>query len=140
MKEELRVRSSDPTYLKHLDEYYASLLPKLDKFQLAQGGTILMFQVEIEYGSYGKEKDYLKSVANLMRNHGLTAPFFTLDGPWRAFLRAGSLITDDILVTGNFGSRANENFQMMQAFSDEYEKTWPLMCMGFWGWMVQSLG
>lgn len=35
-----------------------------------------MFQVENEYGSYGKEKDYLKSVANLMRNHGLTAPFF----------------------------------------------------------------
>ncbi len=51
MKEELRVRSSDPTYLKHLDEYYASLLPKLDKFQLAQGGTILVFQVENEYGS-----------------------------------------------------------------------------------------
>ena len=99
-----------------------------------------MFQVENEYGSYGKEKDYLKSVANLMRKHGLTAPFFTSDGPWRAFLRAGSLITDDILVTGNFGSRANENFQMMQAFSDEYGKTWPLMCMEFWGWMVQSLG
>ena len=59
MKEELRVRSSDPTYLKHLDEYYASLLLKLDKFQLAQGGTILMFQVKNEYGSYGKEKDYL---------------------------------------------------------------------------------
>lgn len=48
MKEELRVRSSDPTYLKHLDEYYASLLPKLE---LAQGGTILVFQVENEYGS-----------------------------------------------------------------------------------------
>ncbi len=55
-----------------------------------------MFQVENEYGSYGKEKDYLKSVANLMRKHGLTAPFFTSDGLWRACLRAGSLITDDI--------------------------------------------
>jgi len=99
-----------------------------------------MFQVKNGYGSYGKEKDYLKSVANLMRKHGLTAPFFTSEGPWRACLGAGPLITDDILVTGNFGSRANENFQMMQAFSDEYEKTWPLMCMGFWGWMVQSLG
>ena len=96
-----------------------------------------MFHVENESGSYGNEKDYLTSVANLMRNHGLPASFFTSEGPWRAFLRAGSLITDDILVTGNFGSRANENFQLMQAFSDEYEKTWPLMCMGFWGWMVQ---
>ena len=46
---------------------------------------------------------------------GVTAPFFT-DGPWRATLRAGSMIEDDILVTGNFGSKAKENFGMMQAF------------------------
>ncbi len=74
MKEELRVRSSDSVYLQHLDEYYASLIPKLAKLQLAQGGNVLMFQVENEYGSYGEEKKYLRSVAGLMRKHGLTAP------------------------------------------------------------------
>ncbi|WP_178085428.1 beta-galactosidase, partial [Streptococcus ruminantium] len=80
MKEEVRVRSSDSAYLQHVDEYYASLLPKLAKLQLAQGGNILMFQVENEYGSYGEEKEYLRAVNNLMRKYGLTAPFFTSDG------------------------------------------------------------
>ncbi|WP_178085417.1 beta-galactosidase, partial [Streptococcus ruminantium] len=72
MKEEVRVRSSDSAYLQHVDEYYASLLPKLAKLQLAQGGNILMFQVENEYGSYGEEKEYLRAVNNLMRKYGLT--------------------------------------------------------------------
>lgn len=135
MKENLRVRSSDQVYLKHLDDYYAFLLPKLVKRQLSHGGNILMFQVENEYGSYGEEKAYLRAVTALMKKHGLTAPFFTSDGPWRATLRAGSLIEDDILVTGNFGSKANENFAQMQDFFDEYGKKWPLMCMEFWdGW------
>ncbi|WP_170242875.1 beta-galactosidase [Streptococcus suis] len=135
MTEELRIRSHDAAYLRHLDEYYASLLPKLAKHQLSQGGNILMFQVENEYGSYGEDKEYLRAVADLMRKHGLTAPLFTSDGPWRATLRAGTLIDDDILVTGNFGSKAAENFAMMQDFFDEYDKKWPLMCMEFWdGW------
>ena len=135
LKEDLRVRSSDERFLAHLDDYYAYLLPKLAKRQLVNGGNILMFQVENEYGSYGEEKAYLKAVADLMRKYGLSAPFFTSDGPWRACLRAGSLIEEDILVTGNFGSKASENFTQMQNFFDEYGKKWPLMCMEFWdGW------
>lgn len=69
-----------------------------------------MFQVKNEYGSYGKEKDYLKSVANLMRKHGLTAPFFTSDGPWRAFLRAGSLITDGYIGHWKFWFKSERKF------------------------------
>lgn len=135
MTENLKVRSNDETYLKHLDDYYASLIPKLAKFQLEEGGNTLMFQVENEYGSYGEDKEYLRAVAGLMRKHGLTAPFFTSDGSWRATLRAGTLIEDDIFVTGNFGSKAPENFAMMQDFFDEHDKKWPYMCMEFWdGW------
>nr|WP_154608256.1 beta-galactosidase family protein [Streptococcus sp. zg-70] len=135
LAEQVRVRSSDSAYLRHVEDYYAFLLPILAKHQLSQGGNILMFQVENEYGSYGEEKAYLRAIAELMRKYGLTAPFFTSDGPWRATLRAGTLIEDDILVTGNFGSKAAENFDQLQAFFDEHGKKWPLMCMEFWdGW------
>ncbi|MEX5398186.1 beta-galactosidase family protein [Streptococcus sp. ZJ93] len=135
LAEQVRVRSSDPAYLRHVEDYYAFLLPILAKHQLSEGGNILMFQVENEYGSYGEEKAYLRAIADLMRKYGLTAPFFTSDGPWRATLRAGTLIEDDILVTGNFGSKAAENFDQLQSFFDEHGKKWPLMCMEFWdGW------
>lgn len=135
LEENVRVRSSDENYLKLVDNYYAYLLPKLAKRQLSQGGNILMFQVENEYGSYGEDKTYLRELKKLMEKHGIEGPFFTSDGPWRATLRAGSLIEDDILVTGNFGSRANHNFAVMRDFFAEYGKNWPLMCMEFWdGW------
>ena len=47
---------------------------------------------------------------------GVTAPFLLLTGHGAQTLRAGSMIEDDILVTGNFGSKAKENFGMMRAF------------------------
>lgn len=135
LEEDVRVRSRDEKFLKLVDDYYAWLLPKLAKRQLDQGGNILMFQIENEYGSYGEDKVYLREMKQLMTKHDITAPLFTSDGNWRATLRAGSLIEDDVLVTANFGSRARERFKDVQDFFDEHGKTWPLMCMEFWdGW------
>ncbi|WP_161978686.1 glycoside hydrolase family 35 protein [Streptococcus sp. S784/96/1] len=135
LTENVRVRTSDPKFIHYVDCYYAKLLPILAKHQLSHGGNILMFQIENEYGSYGEEKDYLRAIKSLMEKYGLEGPFFTSDGPWRATLRAGSLIEDDVLVTGNFGSKAASNFKQMQDFFDEHNRTYPLMCMEFWdGW------
>ena len=50
-----------------------------------------------------------------MEDRGLIA-LFTSDGPWRATLKAGTLIEDDLFVTGNFGSKAPYNFSQMQEF------------------------
>ena len=70
-----------------------------------------------------------------MIERDITCPLFTSDGPWRATLRAGTLIEDGLFVTGNFGSRANYNFSQMKEFFAEHDKKWPLMCMEFWdGW------
>ena len=135
LNEDTRIRTNETGYLKHVADYYDVLIKKLVPHQLSNGGNILMIQIENEYGSYGEEKDYLRSVRDLMINRGITVPFFTSDGPWRATLRAGSMIEEDILVTGNFGSKAEENFASMQRFFDEHGKKWPLMCMEFWdGW------
>ena len=135
LNEDTRIRTNEIGYLKHVADYYDDLIKKLVPHQLSNGGNILMIQIENEYGSYGEEKDYLRSVRDLMINRGITVPFFTSDGPWRATLRAGSMIEEDILVTGNFGSKAEENFVSMQSFFDEHGKKWPLMCMEFWdGW------
>lgn len=135
LNESTRIRSNETVYLNHVADYYDVLLKKIVPHQLSNGGNILMIQIENEYGSYGEEKEYLRSVRDLMIERDITAPLFTSDGPWRATLRAGSMIDEDILVTGNFGSKAKENFASMQSFFDEHDKKWPLMCMEFWdGW------
>lgn len=135
LNEKMRIRSSDPSYLEVLAEYYDELLPRLVPRLLDNGGNILMMQVENEYGSYGEDKAYLRAVKKQLLDRGITCPLFTSDGPWRATLRAGTLIEDDVFVTGNFGSKAAYNFGQMQEFFAEYDKKWPLMCMEFWdGW------
>ena len=135
LEENMRIRSSDPAYLAAAANYYDELLPRLVPHLLENGGNILMMQVENEYGSYGEDKEYLRAVRDMMQERGATCPLFTSDGPWRGTLRAGTLIEDDVFVTGNFGSKAKENFAQMQEFFDEHGKKWPLMCMEFWdGW------
>ena len=135
LEEDLRIRSSDPAFIEAVDRYYDRLLGLLTPYQVDQGGPILMMQVENEYGSYGEDKDYLRAIRDLMKEKGVTCPLFTSDGPWRATLRAGTLIEEDLFVTGNFGSKAAYNFGQMKEFFDEYGKRWPLMCMEFWdGW------
>lgn len=138
LEENMRIRSSDPAFIKTVSQYYDRLLGILTRYQVDQGGPILMMQVENEYGSYGEDKTYLRAVRDLMKEKGVTCLLFTSDGPWRATLRAGTLIEDDVFVTGNFGSKASYNFAQMQEFFDEYGKKWPLMCMEFWdGWFTR---
>ena len=135
LNKDMRIRSSDPAYVEMVGRYYDHLLPRLVSRLLDNGGNILMMQVENEYGSYGEDKTYLREIRRLMEERSVTCPLFTSDGPWRATLKAGTLIEDDLFVTGNFGSKANFNFLQMQEFFDEYGKKWPLMCMEFWdGW------
>ena len=135
LTEDMRIRSSDAPYLQAVADYYDELLPRLLPRLLDKGGNILMMQVENEYGSYGEDKDYLRAIRQMMLDRGLDCPLFTSDGPWRATLRAGTLIEEDLFVTGNFGSKADYNFDQMQEFFDEHGKKWPLMCMEFWdGW------
>lgn len=138
LEENMRIRSSDPAFIEAVSHYYDRLLGILTRYQVDQGGPILMMQVENEYGSYGEDKTYLRAVRDLMKEKGVTCPLFTSDGPWRATLRAGTLIEDDVFATGNFGSKASYNFAQMQEFFDEHGKKWPLMCMEFWdGWFTR---
>lgn len=131
----MRPRSRDPRFIERVASYYDALMPILVDRQITRGGNIIMMQVENEYGSYCEDKEYLRAIRNLMRDRGVDVPLCTSDGPWRGCLRAGTLIDDDVLVTGNFGSRAKENFANLKAFHEEHGKKWPLMCMEFWdGW------
>ena len=131
----MRPRSRDPRFLERVASYYDALMPILTERQVTRGGNVIMMQVENEYGSYGEDKQYLRAIRDLMLDRGVDVPLCTSDGPWRGCLRAGTLIDDDVFVTGNFGSRAGENFANLRAFHEEHGKDWPLMCMEFWdGW------
>ncbi|WP_086314647.1 glycosyl hydrolase [Enterococcus sp. 7F3_DIV0205] len=131
----VRLRSTDPFFMAKVRQYFSVLIPKLVPLQLTYGGPVIMMQIENEYGSYGMEKEYLRQTKQLMEEFGINVPLFTSDGAWEEVLDAGTLIEEDVFVTGNFGSHSKENAVVMRKFMERHGKKWPIMCMEYWdGW------
>lgn len=131
----IRLRSTDPRFMAKVRQYFSVLIPRLVPLQITHGGPVIMMQLENEYGSYGMEKDYLRQTKQLMEEFGIDVPLFTSDGAWEEVLDAGTLIEDDVFITGNFGSHSKENAAVMRNFMERHGKKWPIMCMEYWdGW------
>ncbi|MER0445043.1 beta-galactosidase family protein [Streptomyces sp. Edi4] len=124
-----RARTDDPEYLVHVNRWFHTLLPQVAERGVDRGGPVLMVQVENEYGSYGSDRGYLRHLADLLRDCGITVPLFTSDGPEDHMLTGGSL--PGVLATVNFGSAARQGFDVLRG----HRPSGPLMCMEFWcGW------
>ncbi|SDN88399.1 beta-galactosidase [Streptomyces sp. cf386] len=124
-----RARTRDERYMAHVASWFGRLLPEIVHRQIDRGGPVIMVQVENEYGSYGSDAEYLRRLADLLREHGVTVPLFTSDGPEDHMLTGGSV--PGVLATVNFGSHARVAFETLRRHRPEG----PLMCMEFWcGW------
>ncbi|MCX4786061.1 MULTISPECIES: glycoside hydrolase family 35 protein [unclassified Streptomyces] len=124
-----RVRTRDEEYLGAVERWFTALLPQVVQRQIGRGGPVIMVQAENEYGSYGTDQVYLRRVAGMLRERGVTVPLFTSDGPEDHMLTGGSV--PGLLATANFGSGAREAFEVLR----RHQPKGPLMCMEFWcGW------
>lgn len=125
----IRLRCYNKVYLDCVARYYDRLIPLLAAYQITNGGPILMFQIENEYGSYGNDKEYLGALKTMMEERGITAPFVTSDGPGKQYLDDGGV--KGVWQTANFGSKGAERFQEVKKVIGNQA----LMCMEFWvGW------
>jgi beta-galactosidase len=76
----LRVRSSaDPHYMPAVRRYVNTIAPVVKPLLAANGGPILMIQVENEYGSYGNDTTYLGEIRQAWLDAGVNGPFYTQD-------------------------------------------------------------
>ncbi|WP_349425954.1 beta-galactosidase family protein [Microbacterium sp. LWS13-1.2] len=126
---EIRLRSSEPRYLAAVTEYLEAALAVVAPRQIDSGGPVVLLQVENEYGAYGNDADYLRSLTEIYRRNGITVPLTTVDQPRDGMLERGSL--PDLLATGSFGSRVGERLAALRA----HQPRGPLMCSEFWcGW------
>ncbi|WP_167954941.1 glycoside hydrolase family 35 protein [Anaerosporobacter faecicola] len=124
----MRLRCSDQPYINHVKDYYQVLIPKLAKYQVTNGGNVIMMQVENEYGYYGDDKKYLETLRDLLIAFGVNVPLVTSDGPMDEAFACGKV--EGVYQTGNFGSDTIGRFEFMKK-----KVTGPLMCMEFWvGW------
>lgn len=124
------LRCADPRYLRHVDDFFAELLPRLVSRQATRGGPIIAMQIENEYGYYGNDAAYLAHLRDSMLRHGVDVPLFTSDGTYQKIPITNGGV-EGHLRTANFGSGAAERFMVLR----EVQKDGPLVCMEFWvGW------
>ncbi|MFC4555476.1 glycoside hydrolase family 35 protein [Georgenia faecalis] len=123
------VRTSEPRYLAAVQGYFDALLPLVVERQVDRGGPVLMVQVENEYGAYGDDAAYLRTLAQMLRDGGVTVPLFTCDQADDAMLARGGL--PELHRTATFGSRSPERLATLR----RHQPSGPLMCMEYWnGW------
>ncbi|WP_194904326.1 beta-galactosidase [Catenulispora rubra] len=76
----LRVRSaSDPHYMAAVTRYVNTLALVIAPLMAANGGPVLMLQIENEYGWYGSDVTYLAEIRQAWINAGINGPFYTED-------------------------------------------------------------
>ncbi|RPH32004.1 beta-galactosidase, partial [bacterium] len=80
-EKELKVRSKDPRFLEMSRKYFDQLGKQLSPLQITRGGNIIMVQLENEYGSYDKDKEYLALNKEIIRKSGFDVALYTCDGP-----------------------------------------------------------
>ncbi|MDR3703798.1 MAG: beta-galactosidase [Candidatus Sulfopaludibacter sp.] len=128
---EMRVRSSDPAFLKAAAAYIARVGKETAGLQITRGGPILMVQVENEYGSFGSDKVYMNAIRHMIRDAGFDVTLYTSDGSGKSNLAGGTL--DGVLGVINFGDTSNPEHEF--ANFDAFRQNVPRMCGEFWvGW------
>ncbi|WP_336646573.1 glycoside hydrolase family 35 protein [Microbacterium sp. USHLN186] len=125
----MRLRSSDPAYLAEVSAYLQKVNAIVAPRQIDRGGSVILVQIENEYGAYGSDKEYLDALVRLTRASGITVPLTQVDQPIPHMLENGA--HSELHKTGSFGSRIDERLATLR----EHQPTGPLMCMEFWcGW------
>lgn len=129
-KKDIRLREQDPYFMKRVEKFMAKVGEQLAPLTIQHGGSIIMVQVENEYGSYGEDKPYVAAIRDIVRKSGFTdVTLFQCD--WASnFTRNG---LDDLMWTMNFGTGSNIDDQFRHL--RELRPDAPLMCSEFWsGW------
>ena len=125
--DDIKLRTSDPRYLKAAKNYLREVGKELAPLQITHGGPILMAQVENEYGSYGKDSEYMGDLRQAMVKAGFDVPLFACNPPYD--LTNG--FRTDLFPVVNFGSDPAKAFATLRKILPQG----PLMCGEFYpGW------
>lgn len=117
LHEEMDLRTSDERYLRHIRDYYTRLCKEFVPYLSTNGGPIIAVAVENEYGSFGNDKEYLRALADMLRENGVDVPLFTTDGHDRSMLDNGTL--EGIWAGVNYRKESAEAIAALHEFQPD---------------------
>ena len=134
----IKLRTSDPHFLKHVKEWFTVLLRKMKPLLYSNGGPIIMVQSENEYGSYaqqtkGTDTKYLIFMRNLLKSLlGSKVLLYSTDGCSDKDIRRSR--TPGVFSTVDFGP--NVDPKRCFGFQQHFEPKGPLVNSEYYpGWL-----
>ncbi|BDA51062.1 probable beta-galactosidase [Coccomyxa sp. Obi] len=99
----MKLRSSDPLYLAHVDRWWNELLPRMTPLLYSNGGPIVMVQIENEFGFIGPDETYIRHIKATAKNALKDdVILFTTDPPDKA--PRGTLTGSELYTAVDFGA------------------------------------
>ena len=119
-QEGIQLRTTDPRFLKPATRYLQEVGRVLAPLQITRGGPLLMVQVENEYGSYGKDSEYMGALRHALVDAGFEVPLFACN-PTNDLSKG---FRPDLFQVVNFGAGgAQRGFEALR----KIQPTGPLM-------------
>ena len=131
----MTLRSTDPTYLKEVDQWYSVLLPKIRPLLYSNGGPVIMVQVENEYGFHACDKEYLRILTGYTKKYLVDqVVLHSTDGFGNKQESICGHIPGEVYPTIDFGAGTDVD-QAVKTFR-EHQPKGPLVNSGFYpGWI-----
>ncbi|MCA0756598.1 beta-galactosidase [Paenibacillus sp. N4] len=82
-KENIRFRTDNKTYLHYVNLYFDQVVPIIRSRQIRQGGSVILVQVENEYGYLAEDAaglSYMKALRDGLLERGIDVPLITCEG------------------------------------------------------------
>ncbi|XP_075384106.1 beta-galactosidase-1-like protein 3 [Tenrec ecaudatus] len=123
----LHLRTTDKGFIDAVNRYFDHLIPRMVPLQYHSGGPVIAVQVENEYGSYNKDKNYMLSMRQALLNRGIFELLLTSDNEkdvHKGYIKG-------VLATINMKALGNGSFRLLK----KVQAKQPIMVMEFWvGW------
>jgi beta-galactosidase len=120
------LRTSDERFTKPVQRWLAEVGKVLGPQQITHGGPILMVQVENEYGFFGEDLDYMRTMRRAIIDAGFDVPLFQCN-PTNAVAKTH---IPELFSVANFGSDPQGGFKTLASVQQG-----PKMCGEYYsGW------
>ncbi|XP_054549205.1 beta-galactosidase-1-like protein 3 isoform X2 [Talpa occidentalis] len=121
------LRTTEKGFVEAVDKYFNHLIPRVVPLQYHRGGPIIAVQVENEYGSFGKDEEYMPYLQKAMLKRGIVEMLLTSDNEKE--LQKGSI--KGVLATINMNTLHKNVFKQLH----KLQPNKPILIMEYWvGW------
>lgn len=82
-KQNIAFRTDNEAYLRYVHRYFDRIVPIIQSRQITKGGTVILVQVENEYGYLAEDAaglSYMKNLRDGLLDRGIDVPLITCEG------------------------------------------------------------